>query len=807
MKFFSKSNISFIILAIFIVFAKCFVFASQEIENNRIPIIWNVNNANEYFAGRIKLLENLYQSFNDDNVIAIVGGPGFGKSQLAKKYAQVYKHHYDLVWWFDVNRDMEEQIIDLATEWNRHATEKKLQINIYSSPDDLIQQLKDRLRVTNLHWLLIFDDVIDKSQIATYLPERHNQNGRGDIIITSRNLTAWQKTIKVDEFTPAEATELVMKITKENNIEEAAILADKLKNYPLAIAQAASYIKLHPGLDIKQYSKLFLTNRNALWKEDDLHKAKYQALDDYKFTAYTTLFLTIEKLQQESPEAFHLLILCSMINNKKIPTQFLKVYLADHYSSDSIDQEKAIAYLLKYALLLKDEVEDESKGLHKLASSAIALDETLTIHAIVQLVVQDMLSDKVEKEHLTKALASMAKFLPNKLRLSNSMIVKYDFLLAHINALKAAAQKQKIYDNNLINILVRQLEYALSSKVDLIASEKIINEIDEALKHTDTVSSRVLCRFHLMKGTYYDWAESDFKKSLGEAQVAWQILQDALEEEHQEEMLMVYNSFGILYNRLGNNEEALKYATLGEELIKTYSGNLEYEERLFYTFAKIYVDKGDLTQALFYINKAKDIIKQRSEEIMLCDMSIYMLEIDILRRLGQIEQAYNKLKPLYLQTNNLFPNDYHALKGHIMILYGYLSALMNHDIHEARNILLKGQTMMKELMKDFYQRKIAAQSYKFLGSIYEHEGEYGKAQKEYLNAAKLYKNSIYSSPAIAIDDISDIYTKLAVVSIKLQDKPMTEHYLDLHRKKFGHAHKRTKEIIKQMFAAKMQIKF
>lgn len=808
MKFFSKSNISFIILAIFIVFAKCFAFASQEIENNRIPIIWNVNNANEYFIGRIKLLENLYQSFNDDNVIAIVGGPGFGKSQLAKKYAQVYKHHYDLVWWFDVNRGMEEQIIDLATEWNRHATEKKLQINIYSSPDDLIQQLKDRLRVTNLHWLLIFDDVTDKGQIATYLPERQNQKGRGDIIITSRNLTAWQKTIKVDEFTPAEAIELLTKITKENNIEEATILADKLKNYPLVIAQAASYIKLHPGVDIKQYSQLFLTNRNTLWKEDDLHKAKYQALDDYKFTAYTTLFLTIEKLQQESPEAFHLLVLCSMINNKKIPTQFLKAYLADHYSSNSIEQEEAIACLMRYALLLKNEIEEGTKIQRKLNKSITDLEETLTIHATVQLVVQDMLSDKVKKIHLENALASMAKFLPNKLRLSNSTIDQYDFILAHIDALTAYAEKYELYNKDLVIILIKELEYWEYDRRNFATSAKKITKIEKILDHMTFTDKAYLCRFFLMKATYNDWAKSDYKQALEEVEKAWIILKDQDEQQYNEEFLRIYIDFSNLYNRLGDNEKALNYAVQGEELSKKYSG-LEQLEKLFHCLAKIYIDKGNLIQALNYITKASLIIKERSGFIVPGDLSILILEVEVLLRLNRLDQAYTKLQPLYIQTKELFPNDDNVLKGHIMVFYGYISSmLVENNFKKAIEDVLKGQEiMMYSLGNNFYQKKMSALSYKFLGNIYEREGEYARAQEEYLKAVKLYKDSIYSSPAVAIDDISDVYAKLATVSIKLQDQPMTEHYLDLHRKNFGHEHKRTKEIIKQMFAAKMQIKF
>ena len=308
MSFLINSKTYFGIMLIFIAFTEC--FAIERIENNKIPKIWNVNNVSEYFVGRDKQIKDCYLQLSKNKKVAIVGGPGFGTSQIAKKYAQIYKHHYDLVWWFDVSRDIEEQMNNLAMEWNRNTIDNNLQINIHLPANRIVEQLKDRLRVTNLAWLLIFDDVMDENQIAAYLPENHNHEGKGDVIIISTNLTAWQQIIKIDEFTPAESIELLTKITKENDLEDAALLADNLKNYPLAVAQAASYIKQHPGLNMKQYNQIFLNNRNELWKWSNSHKSKHQVLDNNDLNVYTTLFLSVEKLKAESPEAFHLLVLC-----------------------------------------------------------------------------------------------------------------------------------------------------------------------------------------------------------------------------------------------------------------------------------------------------------------------------------------------------------------------------------------------------------------------------------------------------------------------------------------------------------------
>lgn len=804
MSFLINSKTYFVIMLIFVAFAEC--FAVEKIENNKIPKIWNVNNVSEYFVGREKQIKDCYLQLSKNKKVAIVGGPGFGTSQIAKKYAQIYKHHYDLVWWFDVSRDIEEQMNNLAMEWNRNTIDNNLQINIHLPANIIVEQLKDRLRVTNLAWLLIFDDVMDENQIAAYLPENHNHEGKGDVIIISTNLTAWQQIIKIDEFTPAESIELLTKITKENDLEDAALLADNLKNYPLAVAQAASYIKQHPGLNMKQYNQIFLNNRNELWKWSNSHKSKHQVLDNNDLNVYTTLFLSVEKLKAESPEAFHLLVLCSMLNNKKIPIRFLKEYLADNYSSNSLRKEEAVSYLLKYALLSKDETETTSKVEDILDSSAVNLDETLTINATVQSVIQEMIVDEKNK-HLAQALASMAKFLPNRRWQSNSVIDKYDFLLAHIDTLVSYAEKQKIYNEDLIIILEKQLGYYLANNRDLVSSARIINKIEEALKQTKTVNNRVLCRFHLLKGIYYDWKEADYQKALKETEIALELFIDE-EDGSKEELFPIYNGLCHLYNHLGNNDEALKYAKLGEELVKQYPEHSDYQKMFLHSLAKIYVDKGDFKEGLHYISRASNIALENSRELAMRDLPILILEVEILWRTKQIDKAYTKIKSLYLSVNDLFPNDDHLLKGHIMISYGYLSALVNNNFQEAKTILLKGQKIIQDLTGEaFYKRKIAALSYKFLGCIYELDNQYSKAQVEYLKAENLYKNNTYSSSAAGQQDISDVYTRLAEISVKLQDQPMAQHYLDLHRKDFGYEHERTKEITKLMFEAKMQIDF
>ena len=56
--------------------------------SSKIPKIWNTSGFNSYFVGREEQLQRIHSFFKNDKkqIIAITGGPGFGKTQIAKKY-------------------------------------------------------------------------------------------------------------------------------------------------------------------------------------------------------------------------------------------------------------------------------------------------------------------------------------------------------------------------------------------------------------------------------------------------------------------------------------------------------------------------------------------------------------------------------------------------------------------------------------------------------------------------------------------------------------------------------------------------
>ena len=117
----------------FIYFWTCFFVFSFLILSSKSgfsvpsPQVWNLSDANPVFVGREKQLQIINSFFirGEGHVLALTGGSGFGKTQIAKEYAQKFSANYDLIWWFDAQQDLPSQFKKLAIALNKCLPEQR----------------------------------------------------------------------------------------------------------------------------------------------------------------------------------------------------------------------------------------------------------------------------------------------------------------------------------------------------------------------------------------------------------------------------------------------------------------------------------------------------------------------------------------------------------------------------------------------------------------------------------------------------------------------------------------------------------
>ncbi|MEU5909639.1 FxSxx-COOH system tetratricopeptide repeat protein [Micromonospora sp. NPDC047527] len=349
------------------------------------PAISNVRQHGTPFVGRAAQLEALRDRLttSPDSATQVVHGlGGVGKTQLAAEYALRFGRDYDLVWW--VPADSEDRIrggladlgqaMGLGTGGGADAARRVLDALRRGGPDR--------------RWLIILDNA-DKPTRATraLLPQ-----GPGHVLLTTRD-QSWGEYATATELTVfdrAESVQLLRDRVRGLTEAEATQVAEKLGDLPLAVEQGAAYLRAS-AMQVQKYLSS-LDTPGLLRILDGRQSAGYS-----KALAATWLF-TLGQLREEKPAAARLLELCSFYAPEPIPVAMLT---GDRFASfmapidptltDPILQGLVTAELGRYGLAQVD-----------------AENNSVRIHRLVQLVIQDQLGDPEEARRQAQLLLAGA---------------------------------------------------------------------------------------------------------------------------------------------------------------------------------------------------------------------------------------------------------------------------------------------------------------------------------------------------------------------------------------------------------------
>lgn len=806
-------------------FCLCLCFISKNAFT--APIVWNESEKSklnhDHFVGRHLVLDGLKEKFrqNDQYIITLVGSTGIGKTKLAKKYAENHYLDYDIIWHFDAENDLSEQFKKLAISLNQSTVPGNINTNL--AEEEIVKLTKTYLQNTNLSWLLIFDSAKNKDELVDYVPALHVTNNKdiskhnlstisklkptrlkNHILITSKNPFTWSNIMKIDKFNRSESIDLVTQLINDNIIfteTDANILAEIFSDYPLAVAQAANYIKSNPGQTIDEYVILLNAKRKELITQRITNENKlFKEMPDYQINAHTALSLVINKLREESPLAFELLILCSHIDNKNIPDALLKQYAITITNSDVDNFRRAIAALLKYSLI----EQSNSKVM-----------PNYVMHEFIQHTTLDLISKNERKIYLSRALGVIATFIPDKIDIIVPLISSNPEYAIHLKTIYKNAKQMGIFNNDLLTIQQRLLEYYLPGKRDYKLSEKLITEIKETasiIKKEGEIDPIIEVRFSVMKSAFLSWQNIDLNASFTEALYAKNLIENINDVyNYNEEYLMVYNRLAQLSNLRADNISALKYANLGEEvLLKTSNlapdkqpGN---QDSLYQVLAKIYADNQNFEKALEYANKSIAKLTHNQNQILPGDTPIYLTKAVILLKMGKYEEAYGEIAKLYNDIPNIFGDANHTYRIAIEIYFAYASFLANKSEQNSKKQLQKSINSVKNLLgTDSKKSRYLAYAHMYLGEILEKEKNLEEARIAYEIALPIYKNSYYNSENISVDDLSRLYINLASIYVKLNDNVEAQHYLNQHKASFGINHSGTYRIASFMLDNGMKI--
>ncbi|MFJ1992735.1 FxSxx-COOH system tetratricopeptide repeat protein [Streptomyces asiaticus] len=334
------------------------------VESGRVPDVWGgVPRRNPRFTGRDELLaevrERLEAAPADTAVVALVGLPGIGKTQLAAEYAHRFAARYDVVWWAGVDGlpALKERLAALARALGGGD----------GRDADLVRAALEALRRGDPYgrWLIVLDDADDPEAIAEVLPA-----GGGHVLITSRN-RAWAdhyaELLDVPPLNRQDSVAFVRRRAPRIGPEDADRLAAAVEDLPLALDQTAGWLD-GASTPVAEYVRM----------ASDGEPNPVRPAADYPMPYHSAFKDLITRLRESTKAAAELLRLCALFGPGPVPLALLRAVPAGQVSpavaallENPSQLELAIGKLAQWSVMGRSALEAEAVWMSRFVRDAV----------------------------------------------------------------------------------------------------------------------------------------------------------------------------------------------------------------------------------------------------------------------------------------------------------------------------------------------------------------------------------------------------------------------------------------------------
>lgn len=731
-----------------------------------IPLVWNITAANEYFVGRKSELKELEKLLSTHHKVVVVGTGGIGKTQLVKKFAHEQIPTYQIIWWFDIAKNIDDQLILFAEQLNEAGIGSKINIDKVSSGAILIH-IKEVLRKTDKKWLLIFDNAKNLDIVSGLLPETHNM-AKKDVIITSRNSNTDLKLLHLSPFNEADAAQFMEKATNIQSNAEMNYMISLLNGYPIALAGAATYLKTN-NIKPAEYVALFKQDPHKLAKDEKLLlETENNHFDLNKTTIETTLSLNLQNLKEDSELGFEIIQLMSLIKRPQVPGSLLFDFADTDKKLTKEEFNAAIRALKKHSLI--EEAEKEGSKYY-------------FAHDLIKQITKRYILTWAESED-SKYLARLYKKLLKvmALKLDRPWSEMIDFindnteLINIANAIVFAAYKDKIYDPTLVSLTIALLEHnnmVFHIKSSYTSYQALSERLYEMLQLKEIDLPLSLESRYYFNAIYSDYI---FKtdKTVNEYKAKLISLLEALNKKPElKELyflaLIQTAKFALMKGELDEADHYMRQASLIYEEVQ----NNNYRALFWYAYSWINKERGKYDDVLKNSDNFSKVKTNKDYPIHL-----FMLNLSAFSQfhLGDNKNACLAAEKVYYNALEYFQSDNSDIAAESLITLAKCDMLKG-DFNKAHNKINRAIEVMNIVFGDKDIDLTQAVAHSMLGEIYERRKQYKEAFKEY-EFAENYYGRIYQNKFPPTVEIGNLFTGIALLGMKIHDKLMIKRYLN-----------------------------
>ncbi|HEU5383067.1 MAG TPA: DUF2225 domain-containing protein [Ktedonobacteraceae bacterium] len=284
----------------------------------------------------------------------------------------------------------------------------------------------------NHHWLLILDDVENPQEI---LPKFVPTGYQGSILITTR----------VQDVEPLAQTQILPTLLEQESIlflllrtkkvapnaepeqvnptlyAEARPIYQVLDGLPLALDQAGAYI-LETHCSFATYSEQYQRRRAEVLQR------RGKRFIGHEMSVAATFSLAFERVEALNPLAADVLHICSLLHHEAIPEEFFGIgapHLGPRLATEKESLDLTLGTLLDYSLI-----------------SRHPKTKIVTLHRVVQAVLQDNLSEQERKEWTERVIIAMDAVFPH--HLEHTSWTQCDRYIAHALVCATAREQEHL---------------------------------------------------------------------------------------------------------------------------------------------------------------------------------------------------------------------------------------------------------------------------------------------------------------------------------------------------------------------------
>ncbi|KAI4123451.1 MAG: hypothetical protein LQ338_005248 [Usnochroma carphineum] len=739
-----------------------------------------------YFTGRDKELQQvdhaLRTSSSDLPARCVIHGmPGVGKTQLALRFAslayQEGQHPY--VFWVSGASDEKLtrdfcKLVDLVRPRGWSTLDQRAKITVARDWLENAEDVKS--------WLLVLDNVTQETTgmlLRDILPRR---NSRGKLLMTTKTATVAEVLtgpgesfqLALQPLRVGDAVALLWKGAKmeRKSGEDAKRLVRSIGNLPLAIDQAASYMRFsgsNPKEMLDQVTEVIGEKGRIFWGDCKLTGIQiltwendYSSHEEKSVAAIFTPAL--RKIQQTAPDALILLQVLCFCDPDNIPISILQqgcgaLHQKDGHGKSTVrgaDKLEAVMDLFRSQIGLSKAIQHIQR-LSLVACPDGGSDRTLRIHDLVHLLLREkLIADTERAEWLEIAVYIICHAFEEiwDAQPPQSWSRCYQFI-SHIASLEAFAEQYKLKSTELSEASTRAglyLDvYGLYDKA-VILHQRTWDQKKVVLgeEHPDTLTS--MSSLGLTYGSQGRWKEAE--------ELELQVLERrtrVLGEEHERTLTSMANVASLRCLQ-GRGKEAEELQVQVVETMKRVLG--EEHERTLHSMANLavtYFDQGRWKEAeelLVQTTEARKRVLGEENPETLASMANLASTYHWQGRWKEAEELEVRVMKTKIR---ILGEDHPATLRSI----GNLAETYRKQGKLEEAVELKMQALETRVKVLGVERPEQLKEINDLASVLSDRGEYENAEETYRAALEIYKTVLGEEHPNTLDTMNNVAKMLS----------------------------------------------